>query len=222
MAKSVEGIRTLIAHPQASACEQLSAVLRAQPGFRVAGAATDGVSALRAARNLRPDVMLLDLGLKRVGGLECFHELARARSTVRVILLIQGLERTQIITLLQLGARGLLRSEAAVELCGPAIRAVARGEYWLGRESVPNLSQAHRKLTPPAVPELLSKGFGLSPPERRIVLAAALGYTHAEIAQKTSLCEAAVRNHFSDACNKLGVSSRLELTLFALSNRLFS
>ena len=213
-------IRVLIADDHPIFRDGLRKLLESVPGFRVVGEACDGGEAVSLARKLLPDVLLLDLSMPRVPGMEALRELGGASTPVRTILLTAAIEKRQIVEALQLGAKGVVLKESATELLIKSIRCVMAGEYWVGRESVHDLVRTLRELIPAPGEELKRKNFGLTPREKEIVATIVAGYTNKDIAQKFSISEQTVKHHLTNIFDKLGVSNRLELALFAVNHHL--
>jgi two-component system nitrate/nitrite response regulator NarL len=214
------GIRILIADDHPIFRDGLRRLLEAERGFQVVGEAADGEEAVKLARQLKPDIVLLDLAMPRVTGLEALRELAASPKPVRTVLLTAAIEREQIVEALQLGARGVVLKESATQLLFKALRAVMAGQYWVGRDAVSDLVRLLRELTPAPGEEGRRSKFGLTPRELEIVGAIVAGYTNKDIAEKFSLSEQTVKHHLSSIFDKLGVSNRLELGLFAVNHRL--
>ena len=195
----------------------LRRLLESEPNLRVVGEAADGAEAVSLARDLKPDILLLDLAMPRVPGIDALRELAAANSPVRTILLTASAERPQIVEALQLGARGLVLKESATQVLLKSIAAVMAGSYWVGRESVPDLQQLVLDDAPAEHP---ASRYGLTRREMQMVTAIVEGFSNREIAQKFNVREDTVKHHLTSIFSKLGVSTRLELALFALERRL--
>jgi DNA-binding NarL/FixJ family response regulator len=215
-------IRLVIADDHPIFRDGLRRLLEAESGFKVIGEARDGAEAVKLARQLKPDIMLLDLAMPKHPGLEALRELSTngGQSSVRVILLTAAAEKNQIVEALQLGARGIVLKDSATQLLLKAIQTVMAGEYWVGRESVSNLVQYLRTLVQSSGEEARQKKFGLTPRELEIVSAVVAGYANKEIAEYFKISEDTVKHHLSNIFDKLGVSTRLELALFAVNQSL--
>jgi len=122
---------------------------------------------------------------------------------------------------LQIGARGVVSKETATELLFKSIRTVVAGQYWVGRQEVSDLVAALRGLLPAGADER-SRSFGLTKRELEIVAAIVEGCTNRDIAQKFTLSEDTVKHHLTHIFDKLGVSNRLELAMFAVNHRLLT
>lgn len=213
-------MRILIADDHPIFRDGLKRLLESEGEFKVIGEACDGVEAVTMARQLIPEVMLLDLAMPRRQGLETLRELASDARAVRVILLTAAAEKEQIVEALQLGARGVVLKDSATQILLKSIRAVMNGEYWVGRESVSNLVQYLRTLvTPPSAFPQRNK-YRLTPRELEIIAAVVAGFANKEIAQYFKISEDTVKHHLSNIFDKVGVSSRLELALFAVNQSL--
>lgn len=192
----------------------LRKLLESEPGFCVVGEAADGADAVRLVREQAPDVLLLDLSMPRTGGLEALR--AMADGPTRVIILTAAIRQTEVLHALQLGARGVVLKEAATRQLIDDIRHVVAGKLIVGEETVEDLVQALRH------PSAVSRGrqYGLTPRERDIVSAVAAGRSNREIADQFAISVQTVKHHLTSIFDKTGVSSRLELAIFASRHRL--
>jgi two-component system nitrate/nitrite response regulator NarL len=215
-------IRILIADDHPIFRDGLRRLLEAEPRLTVIGEAPDGAEAVKLARQLKPDIMLLDLAMPKHPGLEALREMNSntGQPGVRIILLTAAAEKNQIVEALQLGARGVVMKDSATQLLLKAIDTVMSGEYWVGRESVSNLVQYLRTLVQSSGEEARQRKFGLTPRELEIVSAVVAGYANKEIAEYFKISEDTVKHHLSNIFDKLGVSTRLELALFAVNQSL--
>ena len=220
MNKVSSPIRILIADDHPILRDGLRNLLEAEPGFAVVGEAADGGEAVQLVQKVKPDILLLDLAMPKMPGLETVRELMGSAASVRTILLTAAIEKKQIVEALQLGARGIVMKESATEVLLKSIRSVMAGEYWIGRESVSDLVKTLQDLADSGGEEPRQKTFGLTPREKEVITSIVSGYTNKDIAQKFSISEQTVKHHLTNIFDKLGVSSRLELALFAVNHRL--
>jgi DNA-binding NarL/FixJ family response regulator len=216
-----EGIRVLIADDHPIFRKGLRSVLEAEAGFEVVGEAENGEEAVRLSRDLLPHVLLLDLSMPGVSGMEALAELASAPTPVRTIMLTAAIEKPEIVKALQLGAAGVVLKSASTELLFKSIRSVMDGEHWIGRGAVSDLVEALRAQMGGATEKPARERFGLTKRELEITSTVVSGLSNREIARKLSLSEDTVKHHLTNIFNKMGASNRLELALFAVHHRLF-
>lgn len=214
-------IRIVIADDHPIFRDGLRRLLETESDLKVIGEASDGIEAVKLAGQLKPDILLLDLMMPRQHGLEALREMSNSnQGGVRIILLTAAAEKKQIVEALQLGARGVVLKDSATQLLLKSIYTVMSGEYWVGRESVSNLVQYLRNLMQSSGEEARQRKFGLTPRELEIVSAVVAGYSNKEIAEYFKISEDTVKHHLSNIFDKLGVSTRLELALFAVNQSL--
>jgi two-component system, NarL family, nitrate/nitrite response regulator NarL len=212
-------VRVLIADDHRLFRDGLKALLKSQPGFVVVGEAANSRDAIALARQTQPDILLLDLNMPG-SGLEAARELCADQTKLRTILLTAEISQEDIVTALQFRVQGVVLKDTASDVLFRAIRSVMAGQYWLGRESVSNLIETLRKLIFSPEPAKKPDRFGLTPRELGIVSRVCAGYTNKEIAKTLSISEDTVKHHLSKIYDKVGMSNRLELALFAIHNDL--
>ena len=220
--RDLQQVRLVIADSHPGFRDGLRRLLEAEPGHKVISEASDGAEAVRLARQLKPDILLMELRMPRLNGLEALRELSAPSDTspVRVILLTAAAERSQIVAALQLGTRGVVLKDSATQLLFKAIRTVMAGEYWVHREAVSHLPQYLRTLMQSTHDEECQKKFGLTPRELEIISAVVAGYSNREIAGYFNMGEETVKRYLINIYDKIGVSTRLELALFAVNQAL--
>ena len=194
-------------------------MLQTDDGFTVVGEAGDGDEAITETLDLLPDILLLDLNMPRLPGLEAMRAIMSGSPSVKIILLTSTVTPQQIIEALQIGARGIVLKDALADHLTNAIRTVVSGDYWIGGKRVVNLVGAlHDLMKQAAVPE--RKTFGLTPREMEVVGCIVEGCSNRDIAKQFTLSEETVKRHLSNIFDKTGVSTRLELAMFAIAHRL--
>src|SRR5918995_5694746 len=219
MASPVRTVRIVIADDHPIFRDGLRRLLESEPGFQVVGEASDGAEAVERAKALEPDILLLDVAMPRVTGLAALEQLAQLPKPVRTILLTASIEKPQIVTALQLGARGIVLKDQATSLLLKSIWCVMDGQYWVGHQAVADLIESLRKLmSAPEEAAPRQKEFGLTKRELEIVGTIVAGYSNKEIAKSFAISEETVKHHLTNVFNKVGVSNRLELALFAVKH----
>ncbi|HEY3383862.1 MAG TPA: response regulator transcription factor [Vicinamibacterales bacterium] len=217
MSNSTPPIRIVIADDHAIFREGLQRLLESEPGFEVVGMCGDGVEAVRVTVELRPDILLLDLAMPRASGIDVLRDLADHALDARIVILTAEIDSAEIVRAVQLGARGVLLKHAAIEVLYKCIRSVIAGEYWVGHQEFGRILESLRETTEPTPPRPAAT---LTARELQIVAAVVEGATNKDIGQQFNLSPQTVKNHLSHVFDKLGVSNRLELALYASHHRL--
>jgi DNA-binding NarL/FixJ family response regulator len=207
------GIRLLIVDDHGVVRQGLRMYLALDPELEVVGEATNGAEALRLARELEPDVVLMDLLMPVMDGIAATGAIRRELPEVEVLALTSVLEDSAVYGAMRAGAIGyLLKDTKADELCR-AIKAAAAGQVQL---SPPVAARLLREVPPPQHPESLTDR------EIEVLQQLALGKSNKEIAAKLVIAEKTARTHVSNILAKLGLSSRTQAALHAVRSGLVS
>ncbi len=218
--RSVGKTRILIADDHLLFRDGLRMLLNGEECFRVVGEAADVEPALQMVREQQPDILLLDWALSRREGMRILRGIMAAGLSVRTILLTVPVDKPDIVKAIQLGAFGVLPLDATSEMLFEGIRKAMEGEYCLGQEGVASLVCELRGHPQTSQPHSAKRQFGLTRREFEIVVAVVAGYSNLEIAETFSLSSHTVKHHIGHVFDKLGVSNRLELALFAVNHHL--
>ena len=210
--------RLLLADDQALFREALRTLLSLQPDFEIVGEAANGAEAIRAAAQLNPDVVLMDLRMPVLGGVEATKRLRSEVPSARVIVLTTFEEDEEVRAALQVGACGyLLKASPAERLC-EAIRVAMRGEAFLEPSVTAKLVAAYATLSQQQPRPVVSAARlldALSTREREVLQCLAEGLSNKEIASRLSIAEGTVKNHMSQVLSKLGALDRTQAALRA-------
>ena len=204
-------IRVLLVDDQAIVCEGLKVVLEASPTIRVAGIAHDGAAALRLAETLRPDLVLMDLKMPGMNGVQATRELRRLLPRVPVLVLTTYDDDEWVYDAVRAGAAGYLLKDSRREELIAAVEGAVAGRAPVDPAVSAKLFAFVREGAPPAAPEM----FGLSEREREVLRLLASGLSNAAIGDRLALAEGTVRNHVSVILAKLNAADRAQATAIA-------
>ncbi len=209
-------IRVLLADDQRVVREGLGTLLGLLEGIELVGTAADGEEALALAARHDPDVVLIDLRMPRLDGIEAIRRLAARGPRPRAIALTTYADDASVLGALRAGARGYLTKDAGAEQIRAAVEAVARGEAALDPAVQHHVLAA---LTEPGAeaPELPD---GLTPREAEVLALIAEGLTNAEIAERLVVSAATVKTHVNHIFAKAGVRDRAQAVVYAYANGL--
>ncbi len=210
-------IRVLIADDHPIVRDGLAKLLSLEEDVVVVGEASDGCEVLDKVQELDPDVLLLDLRMPNLDGLSALQALQQTNKRTRVIILTASEDKNEFVQAMKLGCSGIVLKQTAPELIVKSIRKVHGGEIWLDSHTTAAVMRQF------AAPGEIGGGSGksrerspLSQREREIVQLVAQGYKNKEMAEKMFISEQTVKNHLHNIFDKLGVSDRLELALYAI------
>jgi DNA-binding NarL/FixJ family response regulator len=205
-------IGVLLADDQALVRGGFRMIVEAQPDIEVVGEAEDGREALRLARERRPQVVLMDIRMPRMDGIEATRELARGGSASRVLILTTFDLDQYVYEALRAGASGFLLKNAPPEDLVDAIRAVAGGESLLAPEITRRLIEHYVSAPAPADEPRLAE---LSARELEVLKLVARGLSNAEIAHALYISQGTVKTHITRILSKLDLRDRVQAVVLA-------
>jgi two-component system, NarL family, nitrate/nitrite response regulator NarL len=217
MAKNKPEIRILVADDHLIFREGLRKLLDSEDGLIIVGEADNGNDCVKLIAKLKPDILLLDLRMPEKDGLAVLEEVNFDSLPTRVIVLTAAEDDRDVVRAMRLGARGIVLKQSASDLLVKSIYKVFGGEIWLDNHMTAEVMKAFTKSAdsgPRREKPLLSDR------EKEIVQLVAQGYRNKEIGEKLFISEQTVKNHLHNIFDKLGVSDRLELALYAIHHRL--
>ena len=195
--------------------EGVKSLLAKQSTYEVVGEAGNGKKGFRKAKELRPDLVIMDIGLPDISGIEVTRKIRELLPETRVVILSMHLKIDYIIKAFRAGATGYITKESATERLLECLESVAKGEYFmdpsLAHEVVANLMKSEREQARSA-----DGGYAsLTRREREIMCLLADGLTTKEIAEKLFISRKTVENHRSNILSKLDLHSTVELVRYA-------
>jgi len=200
---------------------KLAEALRQDPDLRLLDGDLTPEDAIATLERECPDVLLLATHEDHAPSLAVLERLHAIKCATKIVLLVSMENLDFFVRAVRVGCRGILQKESPADLVLKCIRKVNEGELWLDRATT---AQVLRQFTdeqhPPRPKDRDHKNSPLSPREREIVGLVIQGFKNKELAEKLVISEQTVKNHMHNIFDKLGVSDRLELALYALHNQL--
>src|SRR3974390_1548276 len=199
----------------------LCRLLALEEDFEVVAQAQDGRQVLDVLQQHEPDILLLDLKMPGLDGLATLQRLQAMKNKTRVIVLTASDDKNEFVQAMKLGTSGIVLKQTATDLLIKSIRKVHDGEIWLDSHTTAEVIRRFvsaddvAPLPHPAGPPQRERS-PLSQREREIVALVAQGFKNKEMAEKMFISEQTVKNHLHNIFDKLGVSDRLELALYAI------
>lgn len=201
-------IRLVLVDDHAVVRQGLRMFLELDTQMTVVGEASDGAKALEIVAQLQPDVVLMDLLMPRMNGLEAIRQLSASHPQLVVLALTSSADERSVTEAMKAGARGyLLKDTQAADLCA-AIRAAVAGRVQLSPEAAAGLVQGVRSQQP--------SWESLTGREQQVLQFLAAGSSNKEIAEQLNLVEKTVKTHVSNLLSKLGLQSRTQAALYAV------
>lgn len=215
-------IRVLVVDDQTLVREGLVTMLRLTPGVEVVGAAVDGAAAVDMAVAHRPDVVLMDLRMPRVDGVQATSQILERRPDTRVIVLTTYADDESVFAALQAGARGYLTKDASVDEIGRAIRTVHAGDALLDPTVQRRLLETVAGQR--SMPVTAREGFpdGLTQREVDVLRCMAEGLSNQDIASRLHVSEATVKTHINNIFSKAELRDRGQAVAYAFRQGLVS
>jgi DNA-binding NarL/FixJ family response regulator len=220
-------IRIVVADDHPIFRDGLCRLLALEPDFEVVAQAQDGRQVLDVLQSLEPDILLLDLKMPGLDGLATLQKIQNSKHKTRVIVLTASEDKNEFVQAMKLGTQGIVLKQSATDLLIKSIRKVHAGEIWLDSHTTAAVMRQFATgaddLPVATVPSSSSRERErslLSAREREIVALVAQGFKNKEMAEKMFISEQTVKNHLHNIFDKLGVSDRLELALYAIHNNL--
>ena len=212
-------IRILIADDHQMLRDGLRAILERDPEIEVIGEASDGRTAVAMARELRPDVVAMDVSMPDLNGVEATRQIKAENPALKVIALSRHSDRRYVLRMLEAGASGYVLKSGAYGELRRAVEAVREGSSYLSPRITGLVIESH--LRPASQPQSAASAT-LGPRELEIVQLLAEGHTSPQIARKLHISTRTVESHRRNIMKKLGVHSLAEITKYAIREGLTS
>ena len=210
-------VRVLLVDDHALFRSGIRALLQEYPDFEIVGETADGMEGVKRAKQLRPDVVLLDLNMPGVSGSDALRLMLQDSGEVHVLMLTVSEDADDLLDTLRAGAAGYLLKNIEADTLANAIRMAARGEPVISQPMMSKLLAVHneRSSTPAADTAALGK---LTPRERDILVCVAKGLSNKQIARDLEVAESTVKIHVQSILKKLQLNSRVQAAVFAVEH----
>ena len=215
-----EAIRVMICDDHALFRRGLVMVLESEDGVEVVGEAEDGDEAIRKATELAPDVVLMDVRMPRVSGIEATRAIAEVVPTTKILMLTVSDEEEDLYDAIKAGANGYLLKEISIEEVATAIRTVVSGQSLISPSMASKLLSEFTNLAKKADERQAAPMPRLTERELEVLKLVAQGMSNREIAGELFISENTVKNHVRNVLEKLHLHSRMEAVVYAVREKL--
>ncbi len=194
----------------------LKKILEMEDDIEVIGEASDGIEAIDVVKDKKPDVLLLDINMPRLNGIEVTSELKKQKQKTKIIILTIYDDREYLLELIKIGVSGYILKDIEPEGLMEAVRSVSRGEVYIQPTLTRALVAEYKRLTRPVV----GAKRPITAREKEVMAYIAEGLSNIEISAKLGISEKTVKNHVSSILKKLDLMDRTQIAIFALKNKL--
>lgn len=219
-AEVTDAIRVMICDDHALFRRGLIMVLESEEGMDVVGEAEDGEEAIRKVEELAPDVVLMDVRMPRVSGIEATRQIAEVNPTAKILMLTVSDEEDDLYDAIKAGATGYLLKEISIEEVANAIRAVVSGQSLISPSMASKLLTEFTALAKKADEKQAVPTPRLTERELEVLKLVAQGMSNREIASELYISENTVKNHVRNILEKLHLHSRMEAVVYAVREKL--
>lgn len=219
MRNDPNSIRIVIADEQPHFRQELRRLLESDSALCVLGEASDAAETQELVSQLNPDILLIDHDLCRLMKLQNSNG-AGSASPARIVAMVTAFHKADIVEAFLLGAQGIVLKASTAQIFLKSIHSVMAGQYWLENDSLGVLVEALRDVLSHGVGTSRPKNYGLTRRELDIITKIVSGRSNKEVGEEFSISERTVKHHLTNIFGKVGVTSRLQLALFAVSHQL--
>ncbi|MFQ5830680.1 MAG: response regulator [Candidatus Methylomirabilia bacterium] len=212
----MDSIRILLVDDQTLFRETLANLLNGQEGLEVVGTASDGKEALEKARELLPELILMDIYMPELNGLEATRQIKAELPRVKIVILTVAAEDRHVFEAIKAGAEGYLLKDIEPEELLDMLEGISRGEPPISRSTAAKILKEFARQTR----EELPSASEVTTRERQILELLARGQTNKEIAAELAISEATVKKHLGNIMEKLHLENRVQAALYAVKHGL--
>ena len=221
MSEGAGGIRVVLVDDHALFRRGLELVLAEESDITIVGQASDGDEAVRLVRDLTPDVVLMDIRMPRMSGIDAARVIHDTVPGTKVIMLTVSEDDADLFAAVRAGASGYLLKEVSIDEVAGAVRAVTRGHSLISPSMASKLLVEFNAISQRAEDRSRSSAPKLTERELQVLKLVAKGMSNREIANELFIAENTVKNHVRNTLEKLGLHSRMEAVIYAMREHLF-